>query len=173
MIFVIAPIVGIIIAVVWNIFEWGWDPEVILSGWLGGLVGLLVAMVLFIGCAFLPGAQPVVINTSTTEIHALADNARYSHQVSGSVFLIQTKTETELKYSYMYMAEGKGYGFGEINAKQAYINYTDGTPYMEHLHMDCKNAFMRWLLPDVYNDEYIFYLPEDAEVVNDYVIDFE
>ena len=173
MIFLIVPVIGIIIGIIVHICEWGWEAEVCLAGLIGGLIGLVVAVILWFGCALLPGAQPTVINTSDTEIHALVDNARYSSQVSGSVFLIQTKTEEKLKYSYMYMAEGKGYGFNEVDAKQAYINYTNETPHMVRQYIDCESAFLRWLLPDIYDDEYIFYLPEDAEVINDYVIDFE
>ena len=173
MIFLICVLIGIIAAVVIHVMEWGFELENILAGILGALVGLLVALVLWLGICIFPGSGPVVVNTSEVEVHALADNARYSSTVSGSVFIIQSRTDEKLKYSYMYKCEGKGYGFDEVDAKQCYINYTEDTPKVVHQYIDYKNAAFRWLFPDIYEDEYIFYLPEDAQVINDFNIDFQ
>lgn len=173
MIFLICILLGIVAGVVIHVMEWGFEIENILAGILGGLVGLLVALVLWLGICLFPGSDPIVVNTSEVEVHALADNARYSSTVSGSVFIIQSRTDEKLKYSYMYMCEGKGYGFDEVDAKQCYINYTKDTPKVIHQYIDYKSAAFRWLFPDIFEDEYIFYLPEDAQVINDFNIDFE
>ena len=173
MIFLICAIIGVIIAIVIETCNWGFDwMEALLTGMLGLLSGLILAVPLWLGLTCLPGAQPTTVSTETVEIHALVDNARYSSTVSGSVFLIQHRSDETLKYSYMYTEEGKGYAFAEVKAEQSYLNYTNDTPTVTHCRMDCKNPFLRWLLPDLYEDEYIFYIPYDAEVIDDFKIDF-
>jgi hypothetical protein len=172
MIFLICALISLIIGVVVNVIEWGFDVENILCGILGALIGLLVALLLWLGICIFPGSNPAVVNTSEVEVYALADNARYSSTVSGSVFIVQSRTDEKLKYSYMYMCEGKGYGFDEVNAEQCYINYTEDTPKVIRQYIGYKNPVFRWLFPDIYEDEYIFYLPKDAQVINDFDIDF-
>lgn len=172
MIFLICAVIGIIIGVIVNWREWHeFDGETVLSGFIGGLIGVVVALVLWVGVMCLPAGKIGVVDAHTTNIHALADNARYSSSVSGSVFLIQSKTDEKLKYSYMYECD-KGYGFAEVCAHSSYINYTDEQPHVVHNYLDFKSPVLRWLFPDVYEDEYIFYIPEDAQVINDYAIDF-
>ena len=174
MIFLICGLIGLIVGLILVYRDWGWDMDMLLYGFVGTLAGMAAALILWLGIGcLLPGCESATINSSTTEIHALADNARYSTTVSGSVFLIQRHTDEKLKYSYMYFAEGKGYGFNEVDAKQSYINYTDETPYVRHDYIDYKSAFCRWLFPDIYEDDYVFFLPEDAQVINDFQIDFE
>ena len=173
MIFPLCIAIGIVATVAFNIYFEGFDfLETILMGLLGSLLGFLAAVLLWLGLAGLPGAQPVVADTYTTEIHALVDNARYSSATSGSVFLIQHRTDETLKYSYMYMCDGKGYAFKEVDANQCYINYTNETPKLVYHRRDCQSAFLRWLLPDFYEDEYVFYVPYDAEIIDDFEIDF-
>ena len=159
MIFLICALAGLVIGIVVSVMEWGFDIENILYGILGALIGLLAALLLW-------------LKTSEMEVHALADNARYSSTVSGSVFIVQSRTNEKLKYSYMYECEGKGYGFDEVDAQQCYINYTEDTPKVVHQYIGYKNPVFRWLFPDIYEDEYIFYLPNDAQVINDFNIDF-
>ena len=172
MIFLICLIVGIIVGVIIDLHEWGqFDGDTILSGFIGGLIGIGIALVLWVGVMCLPAEKIGVVDANTTNIHALADNARYSGSVSGSVFLIQSRTEEKLKYSYMYECD-KGYGFAEVCAHSSYINYTDEQPHVVHNYLDFKSPVLRWLFPDVYEDEYIFYIPEDAQVIDDYNIDF-
>ena len=172
MIFLICALAGLIIGIVVSVMEWGFDIENILYGILGALIGLLAALLLWLGICIFPGSNPAVVNTSEMEVHALADNARYSSTVSGSVFIVQSRTNEKLKYSYMYECEGKGYGFDEVDAQQCYINYTEDTPKVVHQYIGYKNPVFRWLFPDIYEDEYIFYLPTDAQVINDFNIDF-
>ena len=172
MIFLICCILGIILGVIIDYFAWGWDFEMLLAGFLGGALGLLAALMMWLGICCFPGSNPAIVETTSTEIYALTDNARYSNSVSGSVFLIQHKSNEKLKYSYMYLAEGKGYGFNEVDAKSCYLNYSDEIPRVIRNHIDYKNGVMRWLFPDIYEDEYIFYIPKDAEVINDFEIDF-
>jgi hypothetical protein len=164
--------VGIILGAIVQTREWGFGLDTFVGGIIGLLVGFVAALVLWVTLCLFPGSEPATINCTTTKISALADNSRYSKQVSGSVFLVQRRTEEKLKYSYMYECPGKGYGFYEVPAEQCYINYTNEEPRVEIKYIDYQSAFLRYLCPDIYDNEYIFYLPESAEIINDYTIDF-
>ena len=159
---------------------WVWSSiqiESMLEGFLAGLAAALLAAILcFCTCAFVECASNVEYEVAESkEISALVDNARFSHTVSGSVFLIQTRTDSTLKYNYMYYENGRGYAFDEVNAKSCYINYTDGTPRLDIYHPYFTNEFVKWLLgrPAFAGYDYVFYLPQDAEVIDSFVIDFE
>ena len=151
--------------------------ESIIEGLFAGFAATLLAAIFCFGtCVVVECASDVEYELAESkEISALVDNARFSHTVSGSVFLIQTRTDSTLKYSYMYYEDGRGYAFDEVNAKSCYINYTDGAPRLDIYHPYFTNSFVEWLLgfPVFANYEYIFYLPQDAEVIDSFVIDFE
>ena len=172
MIWSIIPIVFIVAWICFSIEE-----ESIFGGLLVGLVlALLVAILCFFTCVVIECASNVEYEIAESkEISALVDNARFSHTVSSSVFLIQTRTDSTLKYSYMYYEDGRGYAFDEVNAKSCYINYTDGAPRLDIYHPYFTNGFVKWLLgcPAFTGYEYVFYLPQDAEVIDSFVIDFE
>lgn len=159
---------------------WIWfdiQEESVFEGFLVGLIAALLAAILCFGtCAVLESTSDVEYEIAESkEISALVDNARFSHTVSGSVFLIQTRTDTTLKYSYMYYEDGRGYAFDEVNAKSCYINYTDGAPRLDIYHPYFTNEFVKLLLgdPAFASYDYVFYLPQDAEVIDSFVIDFE
>ena len=172
MIWLIIPII-FIGAWIWV----GIQEEYILGGFLVGLLAALLAAILCFGaCAVIESASNVEYEIAESkEISALVDNARFSHSISGCVFLIQTRTDTTLKYSYMYYEDGRGYAFDEVNAKYCYINYTDGVPRLDIYHPYFTNGFVKWLLgcPAFTEYDYVFYLPQDAEVIDSFVIDFE
>ena len=172
MIWLIIPIV-FIVAWIWFAIQ----EEDILGGFLVGLLTVLLAAILCFGaCAVIECASDVEYEVAESkEISALVDNARFSHAVSGSVFLIQTRTDSTLKYSYMYYENGRGYAFDEVSAKSCYINYTDGVPRLDIYHPYFTNGFVKWLLgyPAFTGYDYVFYLPKDAEVIDSFIIDFE
>ncbi|MBO5730186.1 MAG: hypothetical protein J6R67_03220 [Treponema sp.] len=172
MIWLIVPIV-FVGAWIWV----GIQEEDIFGGFLAGLAAAILAGLLCFGtCAVIECASDIEYEVAESkEISALVDNARFSHSVSGSVFLIQTRTDSTLKYSYMYYENGRGYAFDEVNAKSCYINYTDGTPRLDIYHPYFTNEFVRRLLgcPAFPGYDYVFYLPQDAEVIDSFVIDFE
>ena len=139
-------------------------------------IGLIALLVCFGVCGIIEMSSDIEYEIAETcEISALADNARYTHTVSGSVFLIQARTDSTLKYSYMYYEEGRGFAFNEVNAKSCYINYTDETPRLEIYKPYFTNEFTRWLLgePAFTSWDYVFYLPYNAEIIDSYAIDFE
>ena len=173
MIFVICIVIGLIAGVIIAYKEWDWDILMLGYGVIGGLLGLLAGAVLWIGIALPCDSHRAVVDTKEVEIHALVDNARYSSVVSGSVFIVQSRANEELKYSYMYKEEGKGFGFAEVDADHSYINYTKEQPRVKILTNDYDNAFLRWLLPNIYCKDYLFYIPEDSQVIDDFTIDFQ
>lgn len=173
MIFVVCMVIGAIIGVILAYREWDWDILMIVDGFIGTLLGLLVSVLLWVAIAAPLDNHIDVIETEEVEIHALVDNARYSSIVSGSVFIVQSRTDAELKYSYMYKEEGKGFGFAEVDADHSYINYTKEQPRVEILTYDYDTAFLRWLLPNVFCKEYLFHIPENSQIVDDFTIDFQ
>lgn len=172
MIWLIVPIVFV------GVWIWAGiqEEDIFESLPLGLGAAALAAFLCFCTCAVIECASDVEYEVvESKEISALVDNARFSHSVSGSVFLIQTRTDSTLKYSYMYYKNGRGYAFDEVNAESCYINYTDGTPRLDIYHPYFTNEFVRWLLgcPAFPGYDYVFYLPQDAEVIDSFVIDFE
>lgn len=151
--------------------------EDFVCGFLAALIGVLITLLsLGLTCGIVECVADIDYEkTETCEISALIDNARYSHTISGSVFLIQTRTDSTLKYSYMYYEDGRGYAFDEVNANCCYINYTDDVPRLEIYEPIYTNKFVAALFgcPTFTSYDYVFYLPENAEVIDSFVIDFE
>ena len=152
--------------------EWGYG---FLFGLLAGAVAILI--VLLASMCFV-GAPAGVIDTETHEIHALVDNMQFEGKVSGSVFLVQSRVDEELKYNYMYNVEGKGFGFKSAKATSCYLNYLEDpsdAPYVKILHYDWKSPILRWCFGESWltTTEYMFYLPEGANIIDDFTIDFE
>ena len=172
MIFVICAVIGLIVGVILAYKEWDWDILMFFYGLIGAFLGFLVGGVLWFCIAVPLDDHCAVVNTEEVEIHALVDNAKYSSVISGSVFIVQSRTNEELKYSYMYKEEGKGFGFAEVDADHSYINYTKEQPRVKILTNDYDNAFLRWLLPNIYCKDYLFYIPEDSQIIDDFTIDF-
>lgn len=175
MLFVIIPlIVFFALFLYMGIAEGDWGP-----GFIMGLLGSLAAVlcVLLVSMCFV-GAPAGVIDTDTHEIHALVDNIQYEGKVSGSVFLVQSRVDEELKYNYMYMVEGKGFGFKSAKATSCYLNYLEdpsAAPYVKVLHYDWENPVLRWCFGDGWltKTEYVFYLPQGADIIDDFTIDFQ
>ena len=155
MIWLIVPIAFIVVWILVGILE-----EDIIEGFLMGLLATVLTAILCFGiCTVVECASDVKYEVAESkEISALADDARLSHTVSGSAFLIQTRTNSTLKYSYMYYEDGRGYAFDEVNAKSCYINYTDDTPRLDIYHPYFTNGFVKWLLgcPGLAGYDYVF-----------------
>ena len=169
MLFLIIPVLVFVIVFARAI----WDDESAFGFPLALLTALLSLMLTFIVGMCLQGAPIEVAHSETCEIHALVDNARFSGRVAGNVYLIQSHYDEDLEYSYMYMVEGKGYAFNEVNANRCYLNFINGEPYLVKNTLRFQNEALEWLIGYWGGPEYIFYLPNDAEVIDDFVIDFE
>ena len=169
MLFLIIPVLVFVIVFARAI----WDDESAFGFPLALLTALLSLMLTFIVGMCLQGAPIEVAHSETCEIHALVDNARFSGRVAGNVYLIQSHYDEDLEYSYMYMVEGKGYAFNEVNANRCYLNFINGEPYLVKNTLRFQNEVLEWLIGYWGGPEYIFYLPNGAEVIDDFVIDFE
>lgn len=143
-------------------------------GFLAGMVSAVLALIItFCVGLSIQDASTEVAYSETYEIHALVDNARYSGRVSGNIYLVQSHVNEDLKYSYMYTVEGKGYAFNEVLASCSYLNYTNDKPHMVRNVLAFQNEALELLFGYWGHNEYIFYLPNGAEVIDDFVIDFE
>ena len=140
---------------------------------LGGIVALILFCVIY--CAVESMADIDYKKIETCEISALADNAQYSQTVSGSVFLIQSRVDSTLKYNYMYYKDNRGYAFNEVEANCCYINYDDGVPRLEVYEPFYTSKFVAALfVRPIFTDcDYVFYLPQDAKIIDSFIIDFE
>ncbi len=172
MLFWLIPLCVFVGFVIWGIYngEFG-------SGLGCGVILAIASLVLVmtVGLLFACLAPQAITETETHEIHALVDNVEYEGRISGSVFLVRAYTDEELKYSYMYMVDGKGFAFNSVKAKDCYLNKTSETPYVVINHYDCSNELINFLFGAHWNchREYIFYLPQDAEIIDDFTVDLE
>lgn len=172
MLFIIVPAVVFIVVFLYCwIFEGEFGPGLGL-GSVFACVGLLCTL---LASLFFTGETNMQVGQiDTYEIHALVDNASYEGHIAGNVFLISGYVDEELEYRYMYKVDGKGYAFGSIDADQCYLNTTSDTPVLEVRHQEYKNGFLRWAFGDPgVPPEYIFFLPEDAEIIDEFKIDFK
>jgi hypothetical protein len=149
--------------------------DTILGGLLGILIGffLCLLVILPIHCAVDDCAEKVTDKTATHEILAFADNFEFEGRVNGNIFLTSGYVDEKLKYGYMYAVEGKGYSYGSIPAEDSYINKTSNSPHIETYDVRYANSIIEWLFPCMDSDEYIVYLPEDAQITNEYIIDLK
>lgn len=174
MLFVIIPaIVFLAIFLFFGISDGQWGCG-FLFGLLFGALALVIVLLISLGFA---GAPTDIIDTETHEIHALVDNMQFEGKVSGSVFLVQSRVDEELKYNYMYEVEGKGFGFNSAKATSCYLNYLEDptdAPYVRILYYDWESPILRWCFGQCWNTttEYVFYLPEGADIIDDFTIDF-
>ena len=175
MLIIILAIIGLILGIIYEYSTFNeLDGTSVLCGLLGGLVGALVGIIaiLFMSAYATYNCETEIIETEETEIYAIADNPRYSNVMSG-VFIVQSITDEELKYGYMYKIEGKGYGFAEVSAERSYLNYTNEQPKIVINTYNYSNKILRKLgIFLIEEKEYIFYIPEDSQVIDNYIIDF-
>jgi hypothetical protein len=172
MLFWLIPLIVFISFIIWGIC----DGEFVSGLGYGTIFApISILLVLLVGLLFTDLAPQAITKTETHEIHALVDNVEYEGRVSGSIFLVRAYTDEELKYNYMYMVDGKGFAFDSVKAKNCYINKTSETPYVVINHYDCSSGFINFLFGSHWSchEEYIFYLPQDAEIIDDFTVDLE
>ena len=147
------------------------DGDVIISGFIGFLIGILLIILIFLPmcCAF----ETEVDYIERVELHALADNMALEGHVSSGVFLARVQINEELRYQYLYEVEDRGYAFGSVEAKRSYLNRLENdeySPRMDIIHYKHKSKFAQTLLVCLKNDEYIFWLPSDAEIIDTFQV---
>lgn len=174
MLFIIVPLIVTIAIIWWACTDWSVDlGDVILGILLNLLVTPLILLGIWLGIEGFYEPNQEIISTETVEIQALADNMKYSSTLTGNIFLIQSTSESELKYYYMYKDPDKGFAFNDAPANSCYLNTTTDTPCVKILKYDYTNWFMKWAFPRPGVVEYVFYLPEEAEIIDDFTVDFQ
>ena len=166
MIFLIALVVPTIVVIIYDFIKWHYlDDETCWKSFVSTVASLGAAFVIFfISLGFCP---TTCASIEKQEIYALTD----SSSIERRAYLARSYDEENLKYNYLYQKEGKGWGYRSVEAESCYINFTSDTPYVEIQNIDYKHAFFRWLFPDFIADDYIFYIPEDSIIINDYEMD--
>ena len=169
---IVALVCTVGFAIIFYDYDW---IETILNSLLGLTVGALLCIVIIfpIHCVVDNYADKTTDKIATHEISAFADNFEFDGRVSGNIYLASGYVDEKLKYGYMYAVEGKGYNYGSIPAEDAYINKTSNNPYVETYDVRYANSIIGWLFPCIDNNEYIVYLPEDAQITNEYIIDLK
>ena len=172
-------IVPLVVFIGLLLYMWISDGEPFWGACFGMLGAFLAMFLVLLSAAVALCFAPVgEVDSHTHEIYALADNMQYEGYVSGNVFLIRGHTSEELRYNYMYMEEGKGFGFKSAPATDSYLNYLEDpndTPSVKIISYDWESPVLRWCFGSdwVKSSEYIFYLPEGANIIDDFTIDFE
>jgi hypothetical protein len=171
MLVLIIPLLIFIGVIIYGIYE----GEVGLGIVLGLTISVAVFLILVLLVGLFGACLPMeVVETETIEICALADNSQLEGQISGNAFLTRGTIKGKLKYQFLYKEEGKGYAYKAVDATDSYINYTDETPYVAIHTYAPKGKFYRWAFGTFPSyTEYIFYLPEDAIIIDNYIIDLE
>lgn len=100
------------------------------------------------------------------EIYALQDNIT----TDGSFFLGSGHIDDELKYFYVEKTD-LGYTIKNVDADQAYIQYTSDRCHIEKQSYTFNNWFVR-LIAIPLNDRYVIYIPEGS-IVNNYSVDLK
>lgn len=83
--------------------------------------------------------------------------------------------EGDSYYDYIVFEEGKGLIVRRANTSNSYINYTTEPAYVEIYKTEVQNPVIRFLFQfgDARRTDYYFYLPETANVTDDFIIDLE
>lgn len=158
----IIPIAVFIGFLVIQYFNCGIDEDDILMSFFFGFLALLVTFLVSAGVCVAAEKQLTNEDPIVEPIYAIND-----------VYL----QHNESKYVYFTFEEGKGLIIKEVctGTSNSYINYTTDTPYVEIYEREVRNPVIRFLFqtPGMFSLEYHFYIPETAEVTNDFIIDLQ
>lgn len=131
------------------------------------LLFVLVVIMFCIYCCVPTMEVPEPIET--IEIINLKDN----YGIEGYFYYRRSPANSELEYVYLYEVPDKGITIGEIKAKDAYLNTSnDETPRVEVYITRPKSDFW-YSMFGANKTTYKVYLPNDAIVRDEYIIDLE
>ena len=167
--FIIAIIVTICIVANLISERWCWTwGEIIGYGSLAFLMSIICAfMVLVLSSAVAEvEAQKTYHIAEDVDIYALQDNVT----TEGSFFLGSGNVDGEFNYFYVEKTE-LGYTVKDIDADQAYIQYTSDRCHIERQTYTFDNWFVN-LIAVPLSDRYIIYIPEGS-ILNNYSVDLK
>lgn len=154
------PLAAVVVFLVIQHFNFGIGCDDVLVSLLIGFCSLLVALLVCVGVCACSEVQFVEAGPEVKPIYAMND------------IYVQRK---DSKYVYMTFEEGKGLTTRQVGTDRSYINYTTDAPYVEIYEIEVRNPVVRFLFQfdDIFSHEYRFFIPETADVTNDFVIDLE
>lgn len=168
-------ILGVIVTVFIIIWIWKEDLWVGIDFCIAGTLGTVVmaAFVIFIvtfiasGCISSNPNNIVYEKNSDEQIYALKDNLN----LNGNLYIVSGYVGEELYYYYAVETEF-GYNVEKINAKNAFIKYTNENPHIETYKSSfAKDGLYFWGYC-IAQDKYVIYCPEGT-VTNQFNIDLE
>lgn len=135
------------------------------------LMAMVFAMAgLLLSLAITSIAQPPYDTTivDKTEIVALNDNTH-----TEGVFCIRGYIDEEPVYTVL-VKEPMGLQTVVYKADTSYVQFTDGTPRVETIRSTATGAWP-WWFGQIWFEKttYIIYIPQDASVANDFVVDLQ
>lgn len=148
------------------------DGDAIICGFIGFLIGILLIVLVFLPLCCI--ADTEVDYIERVELHALSDNMALEGYVANSIFLARVQVGEELRYQYLYEVEDRGYAFGSVDAKRSYLNRLandEYSPRMDIIHYKHKSKIAQTLLVCLKDNEYIFWLPSNAEIIDTFQVD--
>jgi hypothetical protein len=171
-------IIALVIAGVWIGYKIYNDPW-----WLDDifLYGILIICFLLIAGIVIAGAstgvseygEPVVVEQ--TSIVAMRDNSAIEGHISGGIFFTSGYVDEKPVYTVLIKTD-KGLTTKNYKAEETYIQYIeDGSaPRVETLEMtSTSKAFKFWCGFDPIKNEYIIWVPADADIADDFIVDLE
>ena len=167
MIFIIAPIIGYIIAFIffWSINYWKFHFSDLFFSLIGAFGGLLVALIC--GALICCCAETVIEKTEEQPIYSMYQVKDTEDIILGDIYL---EEEPDDNYKYVTYKEDYGYEIALSEGGNCSTEKTSDAPYVTIYTRNFKSNVWKWLLGDNYTYEYIFYLPEPTKNVSDPII---
>lgn len=145
------------------------------------LYGLLIVCALLITFLFAALAstgvseygEPVVVEQ--TSIAAMKDNGAVEGHISGGIFFTSGYVDEKPVYTVLVKTD-KGLTTKNYKAEETYIRYIeDGSaPRVEKLELTSTDkAFKFWCGFNATKNEYIIWVPADADIADDFIVDLE
>ena len=158
-IIIVCTIIGFLI--VW------FDLEEFGISFMGGLLGLLIGLILWLFIGGLIGTWlPMVEVVEEQEICALND----STNVEGVNYLFSGYIDEDLVCRYVINTE-RGKHIEEVDTDNVYIKEGDYTPIVKIHRYEFKKEWYYWFAHDIFTEYYVeFFVPENT-VTSEYNID--
>lgn len=168
MIFIIAPIVGYVIMLIYLYFNNYCKLQFsdLFLSFFGALLGFFIALLCgLLVCCF---AETVVEKTEEQPIYAIYQIKGAEDNILGDIYL---EEEPDDNYKYITYKEDYGYEIALSEGGNCSIEKTSDAPYVTIYTRNFKSNVWKWLLgEDNYTYEYIFHLPEPTKNVSDPII---
>ena len=172
MIWGIAIIIVILLAVFYLDWQYYLDESILFTGFFL-IVALLLTALICVICSCFTSYSPHCTVIESTEIIAMHDGSETNGRFGGSIFCASGTIDEEPVYKVLLMTE-KGLQTKTYKASETYVQFTDKEPRVEKCNIEAI-GFWNLFCGDGFLDkyEYIIYIPEGSTVVNDFVLDLE